>query len=125
MSRNLAPRCADRRPFAWWVVSLEAQGTVMTVEGELDFASSGRFAADLAALGADATQVIVDMAGVGFIDATAVGAMLSVRQLFATWGVTLSVRAPSRQVRRVFGLCEIDHLIGPPDVGTAAVELAG
>jgi len=94
-----------------WVVSREGDGTVVTVEGELDLGSAAVFAAALAAVGAGSSDAIVDMARVEAIDATAVGALVCVHRLFEILGLALTVRAPSRPVRRVLGVCQLENLI--------------
>jgi len=51
------------------------------------------------------------MARVEAIDATAVGALVCVHRLFEILGLALTVRAPSRPVRRVLGVCQLENLI--------------
>ena len=94
-----------------WVISQEGDGTVVTVEGELDLGSAAVFAAALAAVGAGSSDAIVDMARVDAIDATALGALVCVHRLFEILGLALTVRAPSRPVQRVLGVCQLESLI--------------
>jgi anti-sigma B factor antagonist len=111
MTVTAAPLGVALTDDASWVLSGEGDPTVITVQGELDFAAAGPFAAALASVGADGSDVIVDMAGVEFIDGTALGALLRVQRLFEILGLTLTVRAPARAVRRVLTMCQVDLLI--------------
>jgi anti-anti-sigma factor len=97
-----------------WVRSREGVRTLLTVDGELDFACAGTFAATLAAVAGDGADVILDMAGVAFIDAAALDAIAGVRRFFEILGVGLTVRAPSRPVRRLLALRQLDGLIERP-----------
>jgi anti-anti-sigma regulatory factor len=77
-----------------WVRSRERHRTVVTVEGELDSASSG-------AVGADASDAIVDMAGIDVIDRSGLDAVIRTHRLFEILGLSLTRRAPSRPVRHL------------------------
>jgi len=94
-----------------WAVLPQAEGTVVTVEGELDQRSAAVFAAALVAIGAGPSDAIVDMARVDAIDATALGALVCVHRLFEILGLALTIRAPSYPVRRVLGVCQLENLI--------------
>jgi anti-anti-sigma factor len=96
---------------ASWVVRREDGGTVMTVDGDLDLASSGAFVAALAAVGAGGTDAVIDMAGVGFMDSSTLRALVGAHRLFERLGLRLTVRAPSRPVRRMLALCRLEEVI--------------
>jgi len=96
---------------ASWVLSWEDHSGVIVVEGALDVASAGAFASTLAALGADGCDVIVDIARVGVIEATALSVLVCVHRLFEILGLTLTVRAPSRRVQRLLRVCQLQDLI--------------
>jgi len=96
---------------ASWVVLEEDESTVIAVEGELDLAAAGAFVAALAAVGAGASDALVDMARVEFIDSSTMRALVAAHRLFENLGVRLTVRAPSRPVRRMLGLCRLEDTI--------------
>jgi anti-anti-sigma factor len=98
---------------ASWVLCRERDRTVVTVEGELDSASAGAIAAALAAVGADASDVIVDMAHVDFIDLSGLDAVLRAHRLLEILGLSLTVRAPSRPVRHMLSVYQRQDLISP------------
>ena len=106
----MPPRVSPSQTVSW-AVSREGDGTVVTVEGALDLGSAAVFAAALVSVGAGSSDAIVDMAGVDAIDATALGALVCVHRLFEILGLALTVRAPSRPVRRVLGVCQLENLI--------------
>ncbi len=94
-----------------WVRSREGATTLVTVIGDLDFASAGVFAAELAVIASDGCDVVLDMAGVAVIDAAALDAIDGVGRFFEILGVGLSVRAPSPPVRLLLGLRQCDGMI--------------
>ncbi len=106
-----------------WLRSEEGARSVVTVVGDLDFACAAAFAATLAAIAAEGADVVVDMAGVAFIDTSALDAIDRARRLFELMGLRVTVRAPSRPVRRLLGLCRLDGLI--EIVEGAAVPMFG
>ena len=105
---DLGVRLARR---ASWTVHQEEGHWLMTVDGDLDLASAGAFVAALAALGAAGTDAVVDMAGVEFVDSAAVRALVGAHRLFERFGLKLTVRAPSRPVRRMLALCRLEQVI--------------
>jgi len=94
-----------------WVLSWEGSSALIAVEGALDVASAGAFASTLAALGADGCDVIVDMARVGVIEATALSVLVCLHRLFEVLGLTLTVRSPPRRVQRQLKVCQLQDLI--------------
>ena len=105
---------------AAWVSSREGAKSVLTVVGELDSACAGSVAAALGALEADGEDVVLEMAGVAFIDAAALGVIERMWRRCALRGLSLVVRTPSRPVGRLLGLTELGDLIERPE---AASEL--
>ena len=79
--------------------------------GELDFGSSGAIAGALAAVGGEGSDVIVDLAGVEFIDAAGLGALVRVHRLFEILGLGFTLRSPSASVARLLTLCQVGHLV--------------
>lgn len=59
----------------------------------------------------DAGDVVVDLSGVTFMDASTIGTLVGARNRLAAQSRSLSVRAPSLRARRVLDLCELAHLI--------------
>lgn len=84
----------------------EGTVTVFRLVGELDLASAPDLIAALAALtdGA-ATPVVLDMAGVGFVDSTGVRVLLEAQA--ASPQRVVALMAPSRAVTRVLDLTRL------------------
>ena len=100
---------------ASWVRSREGDQTIVTVVGDLDFACAGALAGTLAGIAGEGSDVIVDMAGVTFIDTAALDAMDRVQRLFEILTLALVMRAPSRPVLRLLGLSCLNFSIEQPE----------
>jgi anti-sigma B factor antagonist len=82
--------------------SSEFDGYVVVVlRGELDLMDAAAVAAALRAVAAREPWIIVDLAGLEFIDATGVGALLRGRRHARNAGGDLLLAAPQGLVRRV------------------------
>jgi anti-anti-sigma factor len=104
---------AARSGNASWVLSQDGLSTVVTVEGKLDSTCAGPIASALAAVGADASDVILDMTHLDMIDLEGLDALARVRRLFEILGLSLTLRGPSPAVRTALGLLHLDDLIKP------------
>lgn len=98
---------------------------VVGLRGELDVADAVRVAAWLAAIAAGRPQVIVDLAGLEFIDSSGVAALARGRKLARQAGGDMLLAAPRQQVLRVLAairLTEAFHV--HPSVDEAAGDAA-
>jgi anti-sigma B factor antagonist len=86
--------------------STQADLTVLTLSGELDLASTPILERELANVeSAGAKRILIDLAGVGFMDSTGLQALLRARERATSGdGVQLSLRRGPHQVQRVFEL---------------------
>lgn len=89
--------------------STEGDVRVLALTGELDLASTPVLERELRAVeSAGAKKVLIDLAGVGFMDSTGLQALLRARERAATAtteeGVQLTLRRGPHQVQRVFEL---------------------
>ncbi len=83
----------------------ESRGyVVVTPRGELDLASAPAVAAALGVVAAREPRIIVDLAGLEFIDASGVAALSRGRRHARNAGGDLLLAAPQRQVRRVLAI---------------------
>jgi anti-sigma B factor antagonist len=80
---------------------------VVALRGELDVAEAASVAAALAAVAARDRAVIVDLAGLEFIDSSGVAALVLVRAQARRAGGDLLVAAPQDQVTRVLTLTRL------------------
>ena len=101
----------------------ECDGHVVVVlYGELDVADAADIAAALALVAASAADIIVDLAGLGFIDSSGVAALARGRKLARHAGGDLLLAAPRREVLRVLTLT---RLIDVFPVHASVEEAAG
>jgi anti-sigma B factor antagonist len=86
----------------------EGDGRVIVVlRGELDVAAAAGVAAALTAVAASEPRIIVDLAGLRFIDASGVGALVRGRNQARRAGGELLLAAPGRQVLRVLTITRL------------------
>jgi anti-anti-sigma factor len=90
------------------VVARSGGGSTVELHGELDADNAGWLAAKIR----DAVHgkvVLLDLAGLSFIDASGVRALTTVRNVLAQDGRWLFIERPSPQVRRVIDMVERLH----------------
>lgn len=95
-------------------VTTETEGpvTVLRLAGELDLATAGHLREHLRhALrqGSDLRHLVVDVAGLEFLDVTGLNALLEARPHLASVGARLSLRRPRPMVRRMLALLGLEH----------------
>jgi stage II sporulation protein AA (anti-sigma F factor antagonist) len=89
----------------------------VTPTGDVDLLTAPRFRDELmtAAREDGSANLVVDMAGVTFLDSTGIGVLIAVNNLLKGDGRRLVLRSPSRNVRRVLEICAIDQVIAIED----------
>jgi anti-anti-sigma factor len=84
---------------------------VVVIGGELEFGTAGPLRTALADLSrSDADPLVLDLAGVEFIDSTGVSLLVQAKQRFEAQGRTFVLRSPAHRVMRVLevaGLADI------------------
>jgi anti-anti-sigma factor len=84
----------------------------IVVTEELDASSVPRVKALLDdALGLDPRELVLDLSGCPFLDATAVGMLLDVHRRVWTAGGRLTLRSPSPRVRRTLQIAHVNHVL--------------
>lgn len=95
--------------------------TVLEVHGELDMATSPQLRDGLQQLvDAGDRQVVVDLAGVGFMDSSALGALVLIFKAMREVGGRLSLAAVQPTVRSVLTVTSVDQVIHVYDSVPAA-----
>jgi len=95
-------------------VTRSGDTAVVTVTGELDLATAEGLRARLVQVedgDPPPATVVLDVAGLDFIDAAGIAVLLSAQRSVAARGGQLCLRAPSRMVRRVVRVLELEHLL--------------
>ena len=101
----------------------DPERTVVWVRGEHDMATAQVLAGAMArAVSLDDADVVVDLSGVDFMDASTLGAIIRTRDLLSTRSRSLHVRAPSPPARRLLQECHLADLVEPDRSGDALDE---
>lgn len=88
-----------------------ADAVVVTVAGELDTVPGELPRALDGALAAGVRHVVVDAAGLEFLDTGTISALVAAHGTLGERGGTLSLAAPPERVARVLGLTKLDLLL--------------
>lgn len=86
--------------------------TVLRLAGELDLATAGHLREHLhraLVQGASLRHLVVDVAGLEFLDVAGLNALLEAGPHLASTGATLSLRRPRPMVRRMLTLLGLEH----------------
>jgi anti-sigma B factor antagonist len=94
---------------------------LVIVAGEIDIATVSQLRARLSALAAAGRPLVADLDQVSYVDAAGLGALAGAAKRAAAHGTTLHVVCAVRQIRRLFGITGLDHVI--PLAGTLAEAL--
>ncbi|UQX89038.1 STAS domain-containing protein [Jatrophihabitans telluris] len=89
------------------VEQVSATGTyTLSLRGSLDLMSKGELiaAGELALQATGSTGLVLNLAGVEFIDSTGIGAIIEVSSFAADLGRTFALQSPSARVARVLEL---------------------
>jgi anti-sigma B factor antagonist len=100
---------------------------VVALRGELDLADAAAVAAALTALAAREPGIIVDLAGLEFIDCCGLGVLMCVMKRSRKGGGELYLAAPQQRVRTVLslaGLIDVFSIYPGVDQAVRAARLA-
>ena len=110
------------------IVVSDPLSAAVVLDGEIDIATSPAIWESLmAAINAGNVHLAVDMSGVTFIGAAGIGVLVAAANRAREAGGGLSLLAPSRQVRRLLDVFDLDAILpiaerlgGPSVAGSAA-----
>lgn len=103
----------------------DPQQTVVWVRGEQDISTRDRLTLSLAKAAArDAGDIVVDLSGVTFMDASTIGALVAARNMLRVHARSLTFRHPSQAAQRLLDLCGLtpstdDPAPTQPPIGSA------
>jgi anti-anti-sigma factor len=94
----------------------DSRCTIVWLRGEHDIATKVGLVVAIAraAQRDDSADILVDLRGVTFMDASTIGAIVGSRNRLRSRSQSLEVRAPSALARRLLDLCGLAHLVRPP-----------
>ena len=105
------------------LVRHEPDYVLVTVAGEVDFASAAGLREPLFTLASAGRPLVADLDRVSFIDAAGLGVLAGAARLAAAQGASLRVVCARRRVRRLFGLTQL-ALAVPVAASVAEVQVA-
>ena len=97
------------------------EGFVVVVTGDIDLGSAPTVHDRLHGLAAAGPGVVVDLAGVTFIDSSGIHALLASARAIEAAGGTLVIASPSPTVRRLLELVKADDVVAIEDERDAAI----
>jgi anti-sigma B factor antagonist len=103
----------------------EPEYVLVTLAGEVDFATAGRLRERLFTLAATGRPLVADLDRVTFIDAAGLGVLAGAARQAAAHGASLRVVCARRQVRRLFSLTRLDQAVPLAASLAEAREAAG
>ena len=92
-------------------ISQEGDVTVVSLHGEQDGSLVPSLRDALAGISGSGTDIVIDLRDVTFIDCAVFGAIIGARSELRDDGRSLSLRAPSRCVRRLMDLLRLEDLL--------------
>jgi anti-anti-sigma factor len=94
-----------------YTTSGDGNEMIVALQGEIDLASAGDLRELLLDALAQATEVLVDLSGVGFIDSSGVGALIAADAYTRGNGSTIALRGLSDAARRVIEILGLEHTL--------------
>lgn len=105
-------------------MSLHPHAVVVTLTGELDADTARRFRSLVAEhLLAGPGNMVLDLAGLSFVDSAGLAAMISADKGLRRAGMRLVLAAPPTPVRKIMRLTGIDAVLTTADTVPAALTL--
>jgi anti-anti-sigma factor len=112
----LSPDAAAREWGSALLVSRDGERAVIWLDGEHDIATVAGLADTLAnVISADDADLIVDLSGVTFMSTATIDELVRARNLLLGLSRNLTLRSPSRWVRRLLDLCGLTGFVEPSE----------
>lgn len=93
-------------------VTVEGEDKILSMDGELDIATVDKFKDSVDEARQGVKRMVLDLAGLGFVDSTGVGGLLNVIKSLKKDNVEVKVRNVSTEVYDVFDLLGLPILLG-------------
>jgi anti-anti-sigma factor len=121
MGANGEHERASAELLQWSTARLPHQVSVV-LEGEVDLSTADVLSNLLAEVLAERpSKVVVDLAGVSFLDSTGIKCLLAAQTAAASGGCRLVVRRPTRAILRIFTICGVAETLLEALAGDASV----
>ncbi len=92
------------------ICEIKEQVTVASVSGSIDAAAKAQFGAETT-LQARSTDLVIDLAGVDFIDSAGLGGLVLLIRSYREAGKKCILASPSPQVSRIFKVTAIHQMV--------------
>ena len=93
----------------------DASETLLTLSGEIDYETAQDLrTAVTAALDGRIETLVIDLAGVTFLDSTGIGTLVIARRICHGMGVRLHIRRPNPFIARLFAVVGVSDILGVP-----------
>ena len=87
------------------------RAAVVTIGGELEYGTAGHLRAALLEISqSDASRLVLDMAGVDFLDSSGISLLIQAKQRFDAQGSVFVLRRPQSRVTRVLEVAGVADL---------------
>ena len=105
----------DAEKPSWSLTAGKSPGEV-TLTGEIDFSVTPAVRERLMdVVAANAPEIVLDMAGLSYIDSSGLALLIELRKILAESGRSVHIRTISPQVRKLFNLTQLGDLFGLPE----------
>ena len=99
-----------------WSLTLGDKPGDVILAGEIDFSVTHKVRERLmAVVDTDAPEIVLDMAGLSYIDSSGLALLIELRKILAESGRSVRIRTISPQVRKLFNLTQLGDLFGLPE----------
>jgi anti-anti-sigma factor len=99
------------------IAGRDANRVVVVLRGDHDVSTVAALRETLAqAIILDYVDLVVDLSGVPFMDASTLSAIVRAREYLQRRSLSLTLRSPSRSATRVLELCDLAELVDPGPV---------
>lgn len=100
-------------PFAVELSRPDEGCALIALTGELDISTAPQLGEALRRATAEgARRIVVDLSGVSFVDASALGVLVSSFQQLRAADGTLAIVCPEKHIRRIFEITGLDAIFG-------------
>lgn len=115
----MTPASGSGEPVSAGLSIYRTEEVILTLSGELDFASAPDLETRLGEVWAEGhTSVVLDLSGLEFVDSAGVSVLIRAKNEADATGSVLLLRRPTAKVHNVFALVGLLDWLSPEDAGS-------
>lgn len=89
--------------------------SVLTLSGEIDYETAQELRTAVSSvLDGSIDLLVIDLAGVTFLDSTGIGTLVVAKRICHSMGVKLDIRRPNPFIARLFAVVGVSDILGVP-----------